>query len=140
ARAERAGTNTNVDRNGGKSAIVSERKDGGAPAKSISDANTAGSSVAQTGSSGPGNPAETDVPDPASGRALPSRNTSYTSVANAGSSPSISTVSGQANQTASSSNQNQTPSAGMGSVQSKGESKAESRQTLREHVANLGPS
>ncbi|KAJ2660946.1 Nitrogen permease regulator 3 [Coemansia sp. RSA 1200] len=133
ARAERAGTNTNVDRNGGKSAILSERKGGGTSAKSIPDANMAGSS-------GPGNPAETDVPDPASGKALPSRNTSYTSVANAGSSPSISTVSGQANPTAPSSNQNQTLSAGMGSVPHKGEFKAESRQALSEHVANLGPS
>ncbi|KAJ1663713.1 Nitrogen permease regulator 3 [Coemansia sp. RSA 1813] len=137
ARKERFGTSGNTTIAGGAAAASSERKGGGNAGVSIKDSsstNVTNGSVAQAGEGGSAISADSYAPDLESGKAPPSRNASYTSVTNASSSTSKSTVSGQTNLAALTSNQNQALPYGTGTSKHKKDSKTESRQAGGEHL------
>ncbi|KAJ1800717.1 Nitrogen permease regulator 3 [Coemansia sp. RSA 2399] len=116
ARMERAGTGGTTGRN-----------DGGNAVKDCSGINVANDSAVQTERAGTAVSTDGHAPDLASGKSLTSRNTSYTSVTNASTSPPKSIVSGQTSLPAPSSNKNQHAlSPGTGTSQSKTSPKVES--------------
>ncbi|KAJ2558139.1 Nitrogen permease regulator 3 [Coemansia sp. RSA 1933] len=121
ARAERVSTNDNESKDGGSNSTV----------KPSSGANATGSTAMQIEKTGS---AVGQAPDLASGKSLPSRNTSYTSVTNASSSPPKSTISGQANVTVPASSQNQASTPGAGTSQHKDDSKTEGKRAENGHA------